>query len=100
MACLGITYFQKRAERIVRPREKKFAIGVGLIIVVVLYLAYSQYEQSSSYSHTLRELYAMKESAYGVRLQVVGTVVPRSIKRQRGIVTFVIRENPQTLRVR
>jgi cytochrome c-type biogenesis protein CcmE len=46
------------------------------------------------------ELYAMKDSAYGVKLQVSGDVVPGSIHREGSVVNFVIGENPQTLRVK
>jgi cytochrome c-type biogenesis protein CcmE len=83
-----------------KRKQFKFAIGVSLIIFVVSYLSYSGYEESRTYSHTVPELYAMKDSAYGVRLQVSGSVVAGSIRREGGDVNFIIGESPQTLRIR
>jgi hypothetical protein len=38
-------------------------------------LAYSGYQESKTYYRTVPELYAMKDSAYDLRLQVSGDVV-------------------------
>jgi cytochrome c-type biogenesis protein CcmE len=84
----------------VRRKQRKFVIGSGLIILAVFYLSYSGYKESRSYSRTVPELYAMKDSAYGVRLQVSGNVVPGSIKREGSDVNFVIGQGPQTLPIR
>jgi len=46
------------------------------------------------------ELYAMKDTAYDLRLQVSGDVVAGSIKREGKIVNFVIGQEPNTLRVK
>lgn len=80
--------------------QAKFVIGSGLIILAVFYLAYSGYEENRADSHTIAALYAMKDSAYGVRLEVEGNVVASSIKRQGGVVDFAIGQGPQTLRIR
>jgi cytochrome c-type biogenesis protein CcmE len=84
----------------VKRKQRKFVIGSGLIILTVLYLSYSGYEESRTYSRTVPELYAMKDSAYGVRLQISGDVIPGSIHRQGGVVNFVIGLSPQTLPIR
>jgi cytochrome c-type biogenesis protein CcmE len=83
-----------------KRKQLKFAIGSVVIILALSYLAYSGYQESKTYYHTVPELYAMKEQAYDLRLQVSGDVVPGSIKRDGKIVHFVIGAEPQTLKVR
>jgi len=83
-----------------KRKQLKFAAGSVLIILTLSYLGYSGYQESKTYFHTVPELYAMKEQAYDKRLQVSGDVVPGSIKRDGKIVTFVIGQEPQTLRVK
>jgi cytochrome c-type biogenesis protein CcmE len=80
--------------------QAKFVIGSGLIILAVFYLAYSGYEQNRADSYTVAALYAMKDSAYGRRLEVEGDVVAGSIRREGGVVDFVIGQGPQILRIR
>jgi cytochrome c-type biogenesis protein CcmE len=84
----------------VKGRQSKFVIGTAVIIAAIGYLAYSGYEESKTHSHTLPELYAMKDTAYGVRLQVTGSVVAGPIRHEGGAVAFVIGQSPQTLRIR
>jgi len=50
--------------------QAKFVIGSGLIILAVFYLAYSGYEQNRADSYTVAAVYAMKDRAYGRRLEV------------------------------
>jgi cytochrome c-type biogenesis protein CcmE len=83
-----------------KRKQLKFAVGSVLIILTLSYLAYSGYQESKTYYHTVPELYAMKEAAYDLRLQISGDVIPGSIKRDGKIVTFVIGQEPQTLPVR
>ena len=80
--------------------QAKFVTGSGLIILAVFYLAYSGYEQNRAGSYTVAAMYAMKDSAYGMRLEVEGNVVSGSIKRQGGVVNFAIGQGPQTLNIR
>jgi len=83
-----------------KRKQLKFAIGSAVIILALSYLAYSGYQESKTYYHTVPELYAMKEKAYDLRLQVSGDVLPGSIKRAGKIVDFVIGNEAQTLKVR
>jgi cytochrome c-type biogenesis protein CcmE len=83
-----------------KRKQLKFAVGSLIIILTLSYLGYSGYQESKTYFRTVPELYAMKESAYDLRLQVSGDVVPGSIQRDGKIVTFVIGEVPQTLQIK
>ena len=76
------------------------SVGSALIILTLSYLAYSGYQESKTYYHTVPELYAMKDSAYDLRLQVSGDVVPGSIQREGKVVAFSIGQEPQTLHVK
>jgi cytochrome c-type biogenesis protein CcmE len=84
----------------VKVRQRKFLIGYLLTIIAVGYLAYSGYEENKTYSHTVTELYAMKETAYGMRIQVTGSVVAGSIRHEGSAVNFVIGQGLETLRIR
>jgi cytochrome c-type biogenesis protein CcmE len=84
-----------------KRKQLKFAIGSVVIILTLSYLAYSGYQESKTYYRTVPELYAMKENAYDLRLQVSGDVVAQSIKRDGKVVTFMIGEGqPQPLQVK
>ena len=80
-----------------KRKQLKFAVGSLVIVLTLSYLAYSGYQESKTYYHTVPELYAMKDKAYDMRLQVSGDVVPGSIQRDGKIVNFVIGAEPQTL---
>ena len=83
-----------------KRKQLKFAVGSVVIVLTLSYLAYSGYQESKTYYHTVPELYAMKDNAYDKRLQVSGDVIAGSIKRDGKIVTFVIGAEPQTLQVK
>jgi cytochrome c-type biogenesis protein CcmE len=83
-----------------KRKQLKFAVGAVVIVLTLSYLAYSGYQESKTYYHTVPELYAMKDKAYDVRLQVSGDVIPGSIQRDGNAVSFVMGQAPQTLRVR
>jgi cytochrome c-type biogenesis protein CcmE len=83
-----------------KRKQLKFAVGSVIIILALSYLAYSGYQETKTYYHTVPELYAMKEQAYGVAIQVSGDVMPGSIKRDGKVVDFIIGQEPQTLKVR
>ena len=83
-----------------KRKQLKFAVGSVVIVLTLSYLAYSGYQESKTYYHTVPELYAMKDKAYDMRLQVSGDVVPGSIQRDGKIVNFVIGAEPQTLQIR
>jgi cytochrome c-type biogenesis protein CcmE len=87
-----------------KRKQLKFAIGSAVIILTISFLAYSGYQESKTYYHTVPELHAMKDSmkaeVFDLTLQVSGDVVPGSIERDGKIVSFVIGEEPHTLRVK
>jgi cytochrome c-type biogenesis protein CcmE len=83
-----------------KRKQLKFAIGSAIIVLTLSYLAYSGYQESKTYYHTVPELYAIKDQAYDRRLQVSGDVIPGSIKRDGKIVSFVIGAEPQTLQIK
>jgi cytochrome c-type biogenesis protein CcmE len=83
-----------------KRKQLKFAVGSAVIVLTLSYLAYSGYQESKTYYHTVPELYAMKDNAYDKRLQVSGDVIAGSIKRDGKIVTFVIGAEPQILQVK
>jgi cytochrome c-type biogenesis protein CcmE len=83
-----------------KRKQLKFLVGSVVIVLTLSYLAYSGYQESKTYFHTVPELYALKDQAYDLRLQVSGDVVPGSIKREGKIVSFVIGEAPHTLQVK
>jgi cytochrome c-type biogenesis protein CcmE len=81
-------------------KQAKFVIASGVIILAVIYLAYSGYQESRMYCYSVPRVFALKNAAYGVRLQVAGIVTPMSIERHAGVVDFVIGQSPQTLHIR
>jgi cytochrome c-type biogenesis protein CcmE len=84
-----------------KRKQLKFVVGSAVIILTLAYLAYSGYQDSKSYFQTVPEVFAMKEAAYGVTMQVSGDVVAGTKERNKdGQVEFVIGQEPQTLRVR
>jgi cytochrome c-type biogenesis protein CcmE len=83
-----------------KRKQLKFAVGSVVIILTLSYLAYSGFQESKTYYQTVPELYAMKNTAYGMRLQVSGDVVAGSMKREGKVVDFAIGQEPQTLHIR
>jgi cytochrome c-type biogenesis protein CcmE len=78
-----------------KRKQLKFAVGSIVIILTLSFLAYSGYQESKTYYRTVPELFAMKEQAYELPLQVSGDVIPGTIKRDGKIVTFLIQEPTQ-----
>src|SRR5437016_1763614 len=83
-----------------KRKQLKFAVGSVVIILTLSYLAYSGFQESKTYYQTVPELYALKDKAYGMRLQVSGDVVAGSKTREAGAVDFTIGTGPQTLRIK
>jgi cytochrome c-type biogenesis protein CcmE len=83
-----------------KRQQLKFAIGSVVIILTLSYLAYSGFQESKTYYQTVPELYALKDKAYSMRLQVSGDVVAGSKARDGSAVNFTIGQEPQTLRVK
>src|SRR5438128_9748612 len=83
-----------------KRKQLKFAIGSIVIILTLSYLAYSGFQETKTYYQTVPELYAMKDKAYGMKVQVSGDVVAGSKTRDGKDVIFTIGQEPQTLHVR
>src|ERR1044071_7739928 len=83
-----------------KRKQLKFAGGSVIIILTLSYLAYSGYQESKTYYRTVPELYAMKDQAYDLRLQVSGDVIPGSIQRDGKIVTFAMGDPVKSLQVK
>ena len=81
-------------------KKLKFASGTVIIIAAVGMLASSGFEEGRAYYRTVEELREAGRAAEGLRLRVAGTVVPGSIARREGEVTFDIQENNEILSVR
>src|SRR2546430_16943513 len=83
-----------------KRKQLKFAVGSVVIILTLSYLAYSGFQESKTYYQPAPELSAMKNQAYGMRLQVSGDVIAGSMKREGKVVDFAIGKEPQTLHIR
>src|SRR5262247_2993195 len=83
-----------------KRKQLKFAVGSVIIVLTLSYLAYSGYQESKTYYHTVPELYSLKDKALDLRLQVSGDVIPGSIKREGKVVSFVIGNEKQSLPVK
>ena len=85
-----------------KSKQLKFLIGSVAILIALAYFGYQGFNESMSYFQTVPELYAMKDSAVGVRTQVSGDVVAGSVQRSDDgkFVDFVIGQEPKTLKVR
>ncbi len=77
----------------------KFGGAVGIILLLLGYLAYTGVQDSKSYYVTIKELHKMGDGAYSKRLRVAGYVQPGSIHRNGSHVQFVLVEEDQTLAV-
>ena len=82
-----------------RSKYVKFGVATGIIILGLVYLAFTGVQQSKSYYVTIKELREMNDSRYAKRLRVAGNVQPGSIKRSGTHVDFVLVEQDRTLNV-
>lgn len=80
-------------------RYVRFGSAISVIVLSLVYLAYTGVEQSKSYYVTIKELRTMDDARYSKRLRVAGEVQPGSIKRKGTQVEFVLVEEGQTLPV-
>jgi cytochrome c-type biogenesis protein CcmE len=71
-------------------KQMKFAVGSGVIVVALAFLAWLGYGESKTYYHTIAELQTLTGSARSQRIRVGGTVAPGSIHRLSGRVDFVL----------
>ena len=73
-------------------KQKKFVIGVAIVIVAIGYLGFMGFQGSAMYFHEIGELLEMGSEAYDLSLRVSGTVLAGSIERKAGSldVTFTV----------
>jgi len=77
----------------------KFAAIIAVIIGTLVWLAAGGISESKTYYVTVGEVRQMGGQALDKRLRVAGDVEPGSIIRQGKRVTFVLRQDQQTLKV-
>lgn len=80
-------------------RKIKFLFGSVIILITVLWLGLSSFDESLAYYKTVNELRAMKEKAYGQRIRVAGNVVAGSIERLPEKVIFKLEQEGSILSV-
>jgi cytochrome c-type biogenesis protein CcmE len=92
MITLGVVKMAPQKAKYVR-----FGVVIAIIVVGVVYLAYSVAQGTGSYYATITELYGMKDDAYAKHLRVSGSVVPGSIHQVGTHADFVMTEqDPKT----
>ena len=77
----------------------KFAVGVGLILSTLGYLAWSGVSENKTYYHTISELDALHGAALRQRMRVSGNVQAGSIQHFSGRIDFVLEEQGRSLPV-
>ena len=83
-----------------KMKKVKFAAGSVAVLGALVLLGGSGFEEGKAYYRTVAELRELGKTAQGVRVRVGGTVLPGSIVRHSGSVTFDIHENGEALTVR
>lgn len=79
--------------------KAKFVVGSLIILGVLAWLGISGYQESKTYYVTVPELRAQGDAANQMRLRVAGNVVPGSIRREQGRVSFTIHQENDALQV-
>ncbi|MGD0294233.1 MAG: cytochrome c maturation protein CcmE [Terracidiphilus sp.] len=74
------------------PNTLRIGIAVAIVLVTIVWLAWSGIGASKSYYVTIPELAAMGDKAYHSNLRVEGFVQPGSIEQSGTHVTFVLNE--------
>ena len=80
-------------------RKVKFLVGSLVIVLAVVWLGFSSFDESLAYYKTVSELRAMEEQAYGRRIRVAGNVVPGSIERLPEAIKFKLEQEGDILSV-
>ena len=80
-------------------KRAKFGIGIGVILVSLVFLAWLGYGESKTYYHTIAELSGLHGAAAAHRMRVGGTVEPGTIRKMSGRVDFVLEGEGKTLPV-
>jgi cytochrome c-type biogenesis protein CcmE len=79
------------------PKRAKFGVGIGVIVVAMVFLAWLGYGESKTYYHTIAELHTLQGRDLKQRMRVGGTVAAGSIRRYSGRVDFVLEGEGKTL---
>src|SRR5262244_4448629 len=77
----------------------KFGSAISVILIALVFLAYTGVQESKSYYVTIKELRGLGDGAYSKRLRVAGNVQPGSIKRNGTHVDFILVEQDLSLQV-
>ncbi len=77
----------------------KFGAAIGVVVLSLVYLAFTGVQQSKSYYVTIKELKKMGDEGYKKRLRVAGNVEPGSIRRRGTHVEFALVEEGNVLNV-
>ena len=80
-------------------KKTKFALGAGIILATLGWLAWVGAQESKTYYHTIAELSTLKASEARHRMRIGGIVRPGSIARHTGRVDFVIDGEGKSLAV-
>jgi cytochrome c-type biogenesis protein CcmE len=80
-------------------KRAKFGVGIAVIVVSLVFLAWLGYGESKTYYHTIAELPNLHGAAATHRMRVGGTVEPGTIRRFSGRVDFVLAGEGKTLPV-
>jgi len=76
----------------------KIFIGVGIILLTVVFLGYQGFNESKTYYKFVDEIAAMGDEAYEVPLKVNGQVTPGTLHRTTPV-TFDLRHNGSRINV-
>lgn len=86
-------------------RRFKFILGPAIIVVTLIWIGYSAFQQLGAYDQTVSELYAMSDTGDLTsedQIRVTGEVMPGTIHYEPGLVRFDIVDKDQpnnTLRI-
>jgi len=78
-------------------KKLKFGIGIGIILAVVAWEAISGFQESKTYYVTVSELTSGK--AARKRVRVGGVILPGSIERRSGALTFRLAQDSNSIPV-
>src|ERR1041384_6531516 len=78
----------------------RFGGAITLIVMALVYLAYTGVQESKSAYVTIKQLHDMGDKAYNGRLRVAGNVLPGSIRQVGTSADFTLVENGEIVRVK
>lgn len=79
-------------------RQLKFVLGPAVIVVTLIWIGYSAFQQLGAYDQTVAELYAMADTgglAVEDQIRVTGEVLPGTIHYEPGVVRFDIKDKAE-----